>query len=177
MTLVEVVAGLALLGTLLAAVLVVRARYARQSAAAERRLQAVAAADALLAAWHTDPRLLPRYGSGRVDGDAQLAWRTALVPNREVNDLGAQVVHLEILDDRPAAASAVLTSVEFVVGEQASRPATQPADAGTTGGTADSGPRPTNPRRSGGGTTRKPPATPNAKGQTNAAPAPSLHRP
>src|SRR5436190_9188313 len=77
MTLVEVVAGLALLGTLLAAVLVVRARYAHQSAAAERRLQAVAAADALLSAWHRDPPSLPRSGSGHVEGDAQLAWRTA----------------------------------------------------------------------------------------------------
>src|SRR4051794_8506660 len=81
MTLVEVVAALALLGTLLAAVLVVRVRYARQSAAAERRLQAVAAADALLSAWHRDPRSLPRFGSGQVAGDAQLAWRTAVVPN------------------------------------------------------------------------------------------------
>src|SRR4051812_18789944 len=101
MTLVEVVAALALLGTLLAAVLVVRVRYARQSAAAGRRLQAVAAADALLAGWHADPRSLPRFGSGRVDGDAQLGWRTAVVPNRDVNDLGVDVVRLEILDDRP----------------------------------------------------------------------------
>src|SRR5947208_15221341 len=84
MTLVEVVAAPALLGTLLAAVLVVRVRYARQSAAADRRLRAVAAADALLAGWHRDPRSLPRSGAGPVAGDAPLAWRTAVVPHQAI---------------------------------------------------------------------------------------------
>src|SRR5688500_6139833 len=84
MTLVEVVGGLALLGTLLVAVLLARGRYIRQAAIADRRLQAVAAADALLAQWHQDPRSLPRAASGDVPGDGQFTWRTRTVSNGSV---------------------------------------------------------------------------------------------
>src|SRR3954467_14361499 len=91
MTLLEVVAGLALLASLLGALLMAKVRYARQSAAADRRIQAVAAADALLAAWHQEPRSTPRDGSGVVPGDAQFAWRTQTVTNPGIEDLGGQV--------------------------------------------------------------------------------------
>ena len=66
MTLIEVVGGLALLGTLLVAVLLAKAKYTRQAATADRKLQAVAAADELLTAWRQDPNALPRDGSGPV---------------------------------------------------------------------------------------------------------------
>jgi hypothetical protein len=112
MTLVEVVAALAMLGTLLVAVLLARAGYVRQAAAADRRLQAVAAADALLAAWHRDPASLPRSGSGMVAGDGQFSWRTRAVANPDAAALGADTLRLEVLDDR--AAGAVLVGVEFV---------------------------------------------------------------
>jgi hypothetical protein len=116
MTLVEVVGGLGLLATLLVALLLAKARFTRQAAAADRRLQAVAAADALLSGWHQDPRSLPRSGGGAVSGDGQFSWRTQRVANAPINDMGAAVVRLEILDDRSeAAANPVVTSVEFVV--------------------------------------------------------------
>src|SRR5260221_5834505 len=103
MTLVEVVGGLALLATLLVALLLAKARYTRQSAGADRRLRAVAAAEALLTGWRQDARSLPRSGSGGVAGDEGFVWRTRTVPNTDVNDLGGAVVRLEILDDRSAA--------------------------------------------------------------------------
>ena len=62
MTLVEVVGGLALLATLLVAALLAQGRYMRQAASADRRLQAVTAADALLTSWRLDPRSLPHSG-------------------------------------------------------------------------------------------------------------------
>jgi hypothetical protein len=125
MTLVEVVGGLGLLATLLVALLMAKARFTRQAAAADRRLQAVAAADALLSGWHQNPRMLPRSGGGVVSGDAQFSWRTQRVANAPVNDMGAAVVRLEILDDRSeAAANPVVTSVEFVV---------EPEPVGTAG--------------------------------------------
>ena len=116
MTLVEVVGGLALLATLLVAMLLAKGRYIRQSALADRRLAAVAAADALLTAWHQDASSLARTGAGPISGDDGLSWRTRIVANPAVKELDAQVVRLEILDDRPtAAANPVLTSVEFLV--------------------------------------------------------------
>jgi hypothetical protein len=116
MTLVEVIGGLGLLATLLVATLLARSRYVHQATVADRRLQAVAAADALLTTWHQDTRSLPRAGSGLVPGDEELAWHTQTLPNADATDLGAVVVQLQILDTRPqAAASPVLTSVEFLV--------------------------------------------------------------
>lgn len=120
MTLVEVVGGLALLATLLVALLLAKARYTRQAAQAERRLQAVAAADALLATWQRDPRAIPRTGgSGALAGEAGLSWRAQGITNAVASELGAAVVRLEIVDDRPdAAADAVLTSIDFLVDPQ-----------------------------------------------------------
>jgi hypothetical protein len=116
MTLVEVVGALALLATVLVALLLGKARYTHQAALAQRRVQAVAAADALLATWHQDPRALPRAGSGAVAGEQQFSWRTLSVSNVQVNEMGAAVVRLEILDDRPEmAGNSIVTAVEFVV--------------------------------------------------------------
>jgi len=118
MTLVEVVGGLGLLATLLVALLMAKARYTRQSAVADRRLRAVAAAESLLVGWRQDARSLPRNGGGGVAGEEGLVWRTRVVPNAEVNEMGAAVVRLEILDERrvdESDRSAVVTAVEFVV--------------------------------------------------------------
>jgi hypothetical protein len=129
MTLVEVIGGLALLATLLVATLLARTRYIHQAAVADRRLQAVRAADTLLAAWHQDTRSLPRAGAGIVPGDEQLTWRTQTLPSPEATDLGAVIVQLQILDTRPeSAASPPLTSVEFLV-DPTPPPTTAPAIA------------------------------------------------
>ena len=125
MTLLEVVAGLALLASLLGALVMAKARYARQAAAADRRVEAVAAADELLAGWHQNPRALPRdfSGSGAFPGDRRLAWRLRPVVNAGVEELGGRVVRLEVLDER-LSPSSVLVAVETVVAEPAQTPAT-----------------------------------------------------
>jgi hypothetical protein len=163
MTLVEVVGALGLLATLLVALLLARARYTHQAALAQRRLQAVAGADALLAAWHQDPRSLPRAGSGMLAGEWQFSWRTQRVASAAVNDMGAAVVRLEILDDRAeAAANPVITSVEFVVDQETA--------AGAAAAEAD---KSTAPKPQSAAKTRK--TTPDAaKKKTNAK---SLHNP
>src|SRR3954470_6964454 len=95
LTLVEVIAGLALLSTLLVAVLGTKARVTRQWAHAQRKLEAVAAADKLLAGWWATPATFPRRSAGIVSGDAGLAWRTSPVASEVVRPLGASVVRLE----------------------------------------------------------------------------------
>jgi hypothetical protein len=131
LTLVEVVAGLALLATLLVAVLGTKARVTRQWAHANRKLEAVAAADRLLAAWWATPATFPRKNSGSVPGDAGLNWRTTPVGNDAVRPLGASVVRLEIVDERqPAAAGAVLATVEVVLDDELPRGGVPPAGGG-----------------------------------------------
>src|SRR4051812_1146961 len=128
LTLVEVVAGLALLATLLVAVLGTKARVTRQWAHANRKLEAVAAADRLLAGWWATPATFPRKSSGNVPGDAGLNWRTTPVGNDAVRPLGASVVRLEIVDGRqPAASGAVLASVDVVLDDELPRGGLPPA--------------------------------------------------
>jgi prepilin-type N-terminal cleavage/methylation domain-containing protein len=114
LTLVEVVAGLALLSTLLVAVLTAKARATRQWTSANRRLEAVAAADRMLVGWWQDRAKFPRASSGHVTGDVGLAWRTSTVQNEAVNALQASVIRMEILDER-VSPPVVLASVEIVL--------------------------------------------------------------
>jgi prepilin-type N-terminal cleavage/methylation domain-containing protein len=120
LTLVEVVAGLALLSTLLVAVLTTKARVTRQWSHAQRKLQAVAAADRLLAEWW--PRrgdAFPRQSSGRVSGDTGLRWRTMPVANEPLNALRTTAIRLDILDERAARPGEdVLASVEVVLDDE-----------------------------------------------------------
>jgi hypothetical protein len=149
MTLVEVIGGLALLATLLVATLLARSRYVHQSTVAERRLQAVAAAEALLTTWHQDARSLPREGSGLIPGEQQLAWRTRALANADARDLGAVVVQLQILDTRPQAfAGAVLTSVEFLV-DPNPPPTTAPLNKPGGNGKKHKTPIPARPKKGG----------------------------
>jgi hypothetical protein len=111
MTLVEVIGGLALLATLLVAMLLAKGRYTHQAALADRRLAAVNAADALLTSWYQDPAALVRNGAGIIADNTELSWRTRVIDNAPIKQLGAQVVRLEIVDSHQSP----ITSVEFVV--------------------------------------------------------------
>jgi prepilin-type N-terminal cleavage/methylation domain-containing protein len=122
LTLVEVVAGLALLSTLLVAVLTTKARVTRQWSHAQRKLQAVAAADRLLGEWWPRRDEFPRQASGRVAGDSGLRWRTEPVANPPLNALRTSVVRLDILDERATRpADEVLASVEVVLDDESPR--------------------------------------------------------
>ena len=98
-TLIEVLAGLTLLSTLLVAVVMARGRYVHQSVSAERRLEAVEVADELLTQWWQDPAAFPVDDSGTVNED--MRWRTRQLSQQDLEDLGAMVVRLELfVDDR-----------------------------------------------------------------------------
>ena len=117
MTLIEVVAGLALLAAVLSLVFAARSHVARQQVRADRRLAAVAAADALLAAWWQDPSKFPRAGGGTVPGRPDLVWRTGIVPNPAAEALGSQAVRLEVTSAGPpgVAGARPVVSVEVVL--------------------------------------------------------------
>jgi len=109
LTLIEVVAALALMATLLVAVLTIKAGLARRRAAADRQLRAVAAADGLLTAWWADPPSFPVGRSGPVPTDPALAWSTRVLPNPPAARLGGRVVRLDIRDP------AVVLSVDVLL--------------------------------------------------------------
>jgi hypothetical protein len=148
-TLIEVTAGLGLLATVLVLVFSARDHVARQQVRADRRLAAVAAADALLADWLRAPATFPRAGAGVVPGRPELTWSTRPVPNPAVEALGGRAVRLEVgrADDadrnrggavggRPVDGGTIVVAVEVVL------PADPPPPTAAT-----APPPPTPPRR------------------------------
>jgi type II secretory pathway pseudopilin PulG len=117
MTLIEVIAGLALLGTLLSLLLLARARHIHRAAESAQRLAAVTAADELLSTWWARPEAFPRSGGGDVPNHPALRWRTLPVPNPGLAALDAAAVRLEITDAR----NELLTSVELALPAEGGR--------------------------------------------------------
>jgi len=109
-TLIEVLAGLVVLGTVLSSVLIARGRFLRQWGDAQQKINAAHAADALLEKWMSGPAEMIPLGEERLNAD--LRWRTQRVANTEAAKLEANVVRLEILRQRDAKP---LVSVEFLV--------------------------------------------------------------
>src|SRR5688572_15480186 len=96
-TLIEVLAGLVVLGVLVTSVTLARARMARQWADAERRLAAARALDAMVATWFDGPgETIPVAGAGELAGAAGCTWRTTLYGDAAARELGAGVVRIEV---------------------------------------------------------------------------------
>lgn len=108
MTLIEVVLGLGLLGTLLAGCLLAQADLQHQSRRARDVIEAADAADALLRQWWDDPRGVPRGQGGPVPHRPTWRWRTSVVRRTTVGMLRTETLRLEILhDEHPEPLTAV----------------------------------------------------------------------
>jgi prepilin-type N-terminal cleavage/methylation domain-containing protein len=80
-TLVEVVAAVVVLGTVLALIVVARTRYTKQLLVADQRTKAAAALDDLIAGWmKSDAPRVPLNGGGRLVVDRYpMEWSTRLL--------------------------------------------------------------------------------------------------
>jgi prepilin-type N-terminal cleavage/methylation domain-containing protein len=96
LTLIEVVAAIVILGTILVGVVLARSRHARQIHLAERKALAVRAADALLTAWWTDANAIPVGEEGRAGPEETFAWQLRAVHNADVERIGGQAVRLTL---------------------------------------------------------------------------------
>jgi type II secretory pathway pseudopilin PulG len=130
MTLIEVVAGLVILGTVLASLALARGRFARQWAAADRKLVAARALDALIANWMESS--IPINRQGRLPNAKNCVWRTRASRNPGTSKLGAEVVRIEVFDlaDAERSNATPVVSVDLLVHLAPKRTATAPsADA------------------------------------------------
>jgi hypothetical protein len=114
LTLIEVLAALALVGTLLVSVIMARAQHVRQLARAQRTLQVTAAVDNLLAGWWPPPpeppeenssskrtqTSIPSYGSGDLPGFDGLQWQTEPLADDSLETFGAWIIRLTVTDTR-----------------------------------------------------------------------------
>jgi prepilin-type N-terminal cleavage/methylation domain-containing protein len=103
-TLIEIVAGLVILGTLLVSVSIARARFLRQWAEADRKLTAIHAADQLMTQWMSGPaQNVPLAGGRPLGGATNFFWTTGSGPDPAARNLGALRIRLEIIDRAPPA--------------------------------------------------------------------------
>jgi type II secretory pathway pseudopilin PulG len=109
-TLVEVIASLLLLSTLLVATLVAHGRHARQIRAAKEQLAAVAAAEELLSEWNSSGQTGAPAREGKISGPLQLGWRWEVIETPELRPMGAAIGRLQIV----SAAGKSLTTIDVV---------------------------------------------------------------
>jgi len=101
MTLIEVLGGLALLGSVFAAILIAHGRLTQQYDRARRQQQAIAAADWLLLRWHEADIRLTRPDSGQFTNQAGLRWQRRLLPaTPKLEKLGARKVRVTVSDEQ-----------------------------------------------------------------------------
>lgn len=143
LTLIEVVAALAILGTLLVGIVLAKSRHTHQLVRAQAQTRAVVAADELITGWWTSLDGVPIDEQGELPGDRPLRWQTRLVDNDEIAALGARVVRVELFDIADATARGKgdgdpLVSVDLVVRDpevedREKRKAAEEAEAKRTG--------------------------------------------
>lgn len=99
LTLIEVVAAIAILGTLLVGVVLAKSRHTRQAALAQTKMQAVLLTDELIAGWWDSIEGVPIGDEGGFTETDALRWETRLVNNSPIASLGARVVRVEVHED------------------------------------------------------------------------------
>ena len=100
MTLIEVLAALMLMSSILVALITARGRLLSQHTQAMAKQEAVRVADELLATWwNTDPPAIPMEGEGDVLGHPGWVWRTSEV-GLVAEGLPVQTIRLAIIDER-----------------------------------------------------------------------------
>ena len=103
MTLIEVIAGIALLGTILTTTVMAQARLLRQHQRALVKLQAVQAVDRLLMQWSVAGEDIPVEASGVLLTSPEVSWRTRLTRAKTDGPLSVGIVELvaSATDDPP----------------------------------------------------------------------------
>ena len=136
-TLIEVLAGLVLLGSLLVTVTLAKSRYTRQLALAQRQLEAVEIADSTLSQWWQEsPDSIPRNGKGLAKtgtGGRALSWRTRQLDMQENEQTGFTIVRFELYDPKQTESQSSLVAVDLVIADPIEEE-TEPESIQPTGG-------------------------------------------
>lgn len=114
-TLVEFVAGMVLLATLLVGVLQAYGLHHRQLTHAENRLAATHIADAQLSAWLRRSAGVPTFGGGPIVGKPGWSWQTRRIGQRFIAGLAVDIIRHEVYSLHQGTGSRLpLSSVDIV---------------------------------------------------------------
>ena len=113
-TLVEVIAGIALLGTLLAGLMLGFSAHVRQYHAARLRIQAIEKLDRQLELWYADGGGLPIDSAGPLSSKPPLTWRTSTVRSPQAARLNAVIIRVEVRRPDRAESSPPVVAVELL---------------------------------------------------------------
>jgi len=112
-TLIEVLAGLAILGSVTVALLLARGNLLEQHATAQRKLEAVRIADQLLAGWYARDSAVPIDEQGEVESHPGWTWRTQIIDRPypiQDDALPTGTLKVELFNpDSPTPRAAVIT--------------------------------------------------------------------
>lgn len=121
LTLVEVVAAIAILGTVLVGVVLAKSRHTRQVVESKRMMAAIDAADDLILHWWTSPEGVPANGRGVTGKDGAFTWETNVVENVHLEQYGVSVVRVTVSHPEaarlPTNTQNVLVTVDLVVAQ------------------------------------------------------------
>ena len=95
LTLIEVVAGLALLASLGVAMLAILSAHRQQARQAADRLQAADLADQLLAGWYSSSAGIPRNAAGAF-ARSDYQWTTHIMDQRMIDGYAIEIIRLQI---------------------------------------------------------------------------------
>jgi prepilin-type N-terminal cleavage/methylation domain-containing protein len=96
-TLIEVVVGLVLMATLIAASMTTLASHKHSLLVAKQTLEANGVADRLLTNWYDLRQSVPVPAQGFVDADAQWRWQTQSIGSTSVCGIPVQIIRLDVL--------------------------------------------------------------------------------
>ncbi len=101
LTLVEVIAGLALMASLLATMVVAYSAHLRQHRNAQRKVLAVELLDRQLEEWRRASVPIPVPSAGEFLDKPEFHWQTELVPNATLAQFHSEVVRIEVREKQP----------------------------------------------------------------------------
>lgn len=113
-TLVEVIAGIALLGTLLAGLMLGFSAHVRQYRAAALRIQSIEKLDRQLELWYAAGGTLPVDSEGPLSSEPPLTWRTSTVHSAPAGRLNSVIVRVEVRRPGRADSSPPVVTVELL---------------------------------------------------------------
>lgn len=116
-TLIEVLAGLAILGSVTVALLLARGNLLAQHATAQQKLEAVRIADRLLGGWYAEGSTIPMDEQGAVEGHPGWSWQTQTVemPSASDDPLPTGMLRVELFSANSPTPQSAIVTVEIVI--------------------------------------------------------------